>query len=105
MGQEPGRLFSVQLRDLRASVVIEPFHQRRIHLIVSEMHLPLGFSAAGVACGIKSDPSKLDLALFLSDRPASAAGVFTQNQVVGAPVKVSRSRVPTGCRRSASMWL
>ncbi|QDT56670.1 Arginine biosynthesis bifunctional protein ArgJ [Caulifigura coniformis] len=59
------------------------------------MHLPLGFSAAGVACGIKSDPSKLDLALFLSDRPATAAGVFTQNQVVGAPVKVSRSRVPS----------
>jgi glutamate N-acetyltransferase/amino-acid N-acetyltransferase len=63
------------------------------------MHLPLGFSAAGVACGIKSDVTKLDLALFLSDRPASAAGVFTQNQVVGAPVKVSRSRVPTATVR------
>jgi glutamate N-acetyltransferase/amino-acid N-acetyltransferase len=63
------------------------------------MHLPIGFSAAGVACGIKSDPAKLDLALFLSDRPASAAGVFTQNQVVGAPVKVSRSRVPSATVR------
>ena len=63
------------------------------------MHLPLGYSAAGVACGIKSDPTKLDLALFLSDRPAAAAGVFTQNQVVGAPVKVSRSRVPSSTIR------
>jgi glutamate N-acetyltransferase / amino-acid N-acetyltransferase len=63
------------------------------------MHLPLGFHAAGVACGIKSDPTKLDLALFVSDRPAAAAGVFTRNQVVGAPVKVSRSRVPSGTVR------
>ncbi|HVJ87431.1 MAG TPA: bifunctional ornithine acetyltransferase/N-acetylglutamate synthase, partial [Caulifigura sp.] len=64
------------------------------------MHLPLGFSAAGVACGIKSDPTKLDLSLFVSDRPAAAAGVFTQNQVVGAPVKVSRSRVPSATVRA-----
>lgn len=56
--------------------------------------LPLGFQAAGHACGIKADPHKLDLALFVSDTPCSAAGVFTQNLVVGAPVKVSRSRLP-----------
>ncbi len=64
------------------------------------MHLPNGFLAAGVPCGIKSDPTKLDLALFVSDRPATAAGVFTQNQVVGAPVKVSRSRVPSTTARA-----
>ena len=63
------------------------------------MHLPLGFSAAGVACGIKSDPTKLDLSRCVSDRPAAAAGGFTQNQVVGAPVKVSRSRVPSATVR------
>lgn len=57
--------------------------------------LPLGFRAAGHACGIKSDPTKLDLALFVADGPCTAAGVFTQNRVVGAPVKVSRSRVPS----------
>jgi len=55
--------------------------------------LPLGFLTAGHACGIKTDTGKLDLALFVSDRPATSAGVFTQNQVVGAPVKVSRERV------------
>src|SRR4051794_9374087 len=57
--------------------------------------LPLGFLAAGHACGIKSDPTKLDLSLFVADGPCTAAGVFTQNRVVGAPVKVSRSRLPS----------
>jgi glutamate N-acetyltransferase / amino-acid N-acetyltransferase len=47
-----------------------------------------------VHCGIKSDPAKLDLALFVSDAPATAAGVFTTNRVCGAPVKISRARVP-----------
>src|SRR5688572_23739931 len=62
--------------------------------------LPLGFRTAGHACGIKSDPTKLDLALFVSDGPCTAAGVFTQNRVVGAPVKVSRERVPSSTVRA-----
>ncbi len=62
--------------------------------------LPVGFRAAGVACGLKSDPSKLDLALFAVDRPSTAAGVFTANLVCGAPVKVSRSRVPRTTARA-----
>ncbi len=62
--------------------------------------LPLGFRAGGHACGIKADPHKLDLALFVSDTPCAAAGVFTQNLVVGAPVKVSRSRLPRKTARA-----
>ncbi len=62
--------------------------------------LPAGFRAAGVACGIKGAPSKLDLALFVADRPSTAAGVFTSNLVCGAPVKVSRSRVPRSTARA-----
>ncbi|MGC1272759.1 MAG: bifunctional glutamate N-acetyltransferase/amino-acid acetyltransferase ArgJ [Planctomycetaceae bacterium] len=62
--------------------------------------LPLGFRAAGIHCGIKSDLQKLDLSLFASDRPAAAAGVFTQNRVCGAPVVVSRERVPTETARA-----
>ena len=62
--------------------------------------LPAGFRAAGLHCGVKSDPAKHDLALFVSDRPASAAGVFAQNRVVGWPVVVSRERVPTGALRA-----
>jgi glutamate N-acetyltransferase/amino-acid N-acetyltransferase len=56
--------------------------------------LPQGFSAIGIHCGVKPDPQKLDLALYISDRPCAAAGVFTTNLVCGAPVKVSRERLP-----------
>jgi glutamate N-acetyltransferase/amino-acid N-acetyltransferase len=62
--------------------------------------LPAGFTAAGLHCGVKKDPSIFDLCLFSSDRPASLAGVFTQNKVCGAPVKVSRQRVPRGTARA-----
>ena len=65
-----------------------------------ELQLPAGFHSAGLHCGVKSDPSIFDLALFVSDRPASLAGVFTQNRVCGAPVRVSRERVPRGTGRA-----
>ena len=61
---------------------------------MNELILPDGFRAAGHACGIKADPSTLDLALFISDQPCTAVGVFTQNRVVGAPVKLGRERLP-----------
>ncbi|TWT58435.1 Arginine biosynthesis bifunctional protein ArgJ [Thalassoglobus neptunius] len=48
----------------------------------------------GVACGIK-ESGKLDVSVFASERPAVGAGVYTQNQVVGAPVLVSRDRTPS----------
>jgi glutamate N-acetyltransferase/amino-acid N-acetyltransferase len=60
-----------------------------------DLILARGYRFAGVHCGIKPDPSKLDLGLVVSDMPAVAAGVFTQNRVTAAPVKVSRQRVPT----------
>jgi len=53
---------------------------------------PAGFRAAGVACGIKKNGS-LDLALIVSDRPASAAAVFTLNKAQAAPVTVSKARL------------
>jgi glutamate N-acetyltransferase/amino-acid N-acetyltransferase len=62
--------------------------------MTDEVLLPRGFRAAGIHCGVKSDASIRDLSLFVSDQPAALAGVFTQNQVVGAPVTVSRERVP-----------
>src|SRR5262245_27035696 len=59
------------------------------------IRLPEGFVAAAAACGIKRDPSKLDLSLIVSDRPAAAAGVFTQNRVAAAPVRLCQQRVPS----------
>jgi len=58
-----------------------------------------GYRYAGVHCGIRPDPERLDLALVVSDTPAAAAGVFTQNRVVAAPVRVCRERLPRGDAR------
>jgi glutamate N-acetyltransferase/amino-acid N-acetyltransferase len=54
-----------------------------------------GFRAAGISCGIKPSGA-LDLALIVSDRPASAAAVFTRNRFPGAPVIVSRQHLRRG---------
>jgi glutamate N-acetyltransferase/amino-acid N-acetyltransferase len=57
-----------------------------------------GFRFAGVRCGIKRRGP--DLALLVSDRPAAAAGVFTQSTVPSAPVVVSRARLRAGRARA-----
>lgn len=59
---------------------------------------PLGFRAAGVAAGIK--PGRPDLALVVADGPCAAAGVFTTNVVVAAPVIVSRAHLAGGRARA-----
>ena len=59
-----------------------------------------GWRAAGVACGIKKNGA-LDLALLVSDRPASCAGVFTTNRFQAAPVLYDREAIladPRGVR-------
>ncbi len=56
--------------------------------------LPLGFRVAGVHCGLKRNPQKEDLTLLVSDQPAAAAGVYTQNLVFAAPVAYDRARTP-----------
>jgi glutamate N-acetyltransferase / amino-acid N-acetyltransferase len=53
--------------------------------------LPVGFFYSAMACGLKREG--LDLALLISDRPASAAAVFTKNLVCAAPVKLSRKHL------------
>src|SRR5438046_3741640 len=58
-------------------------------------NLARGYRYAGVHCGIRPDPNRLDLALVVSDRPAAAAGVFTQNRVCAAPVHLCRERLPS----------
>jgi glutamate N-acetyltransferase/amino-acid N-acetyltransferase len=57
--------------------------------------LPAGFRFAGVHCGIKQDARREDLTLIAADRPAVAAGVYTQNLVYAAPVAVDRPRTPS----------
>ncbi|KGR77537.1 bifunctional ornithine acetyltransferase/N-acetylglutamate synthase [Ureibacillus manganicus] len=52
---------------------------------------PKGFKAAGIHCGIKH--KKKDLAILVSEVPASVAGVFTTNAVQAAPLKVTKETV------------
>jgi len=61
--------------------------------------LPMGFRAAGLAAGIKRSGAP-DLALIVSDSPASAAGLFTTNQVQAAPVQLDRERIRRGRARA-----
>lgn len=55
---------------------------------------PFGYRASGIHCGLK--PGKPDLALVVSDLPASAAGTFTTNKMRSAPVILSESRLSSG---------
>ena len=55
-----------------------------------------GFSANGVHCGIRKNRTKRDLALIFSEKPASAAAVYTQNLVKGAPLTVTKSNIADG---------
>ena len=56
---------------------------------------PQGFSAGGIAAGIKQS-GKSDLALIVSDVPAIAAAVFTNNQFKAAPILVSQQQIKSG---------
>jgi len=71
---------------------------------------PLGFTAAGVFCGVKkgsvpdgndapSPSQKKDLALILSDCDCVAAAVYTKNQVKAAPIYISQQHLADGGAR------
>lgn len=57
---------------------------------------PLGFTAAGVHCGIKPNNPKKDLALIYSRVPCKAAAVYTTNKVKGAPITVTKAHLENG---------
>ncbi len=58
-----------------------------------------GFRAAGIVAGIKPSGRK-DLALVLSDEPATGAAVYTTNKVQGAPIGVCRQHLADGRARA-----
>lgn len=53
------------------------------------MNLPLGYRYSATYAGIRTQPRD-DLALIVTGVPAAAAGVFTENRVQAAPVKLCR---------------
>ena len=58
------------------------------------MKVPLGFSMSGVHAGIKQDKTREDISLIKAESACTAAGVYTQNKVVAAPVILDRQRTP-----------
>jgi len=60
-------------------------------LISSGVTAPKGFRASGIHCGIKY--KNKDLALIYSSVPCLACGVFTQNKVKAAPLKVTETHI------------
>ena len=54
-----------------------------------------GYRFGGVACGLKQS-GKRDVGLIVSERPATAVGVFTTNRVKAAPVVVGQKRLAKG---------
>lgn len=60
---------------------------------------PKGFTAAGVACGIKKN-NKKDLAIVCSDDTAVASAVFTTNLVKGHSLQLSMENIKNGYARA-----
>ncbi|NCC26531.1 MAG: bifunctional ornithine acetyltransferase/N-acetylglutamate synthase, partial [Deltaproteobacteria bacterium] len=60
---------------------------------------PQGFSFAALAAGFRYQVRN-DLALVLSDRPATAAGMFTTNRFQAAPILACRENLACGTARA-----
>jgi glutamate N-acetyltransferase/amino-acid N-acetyltransferase len=78
--------------------------KKEFKVIPGTITAPRGFRSAGVFCDIKrlgtgkgsNKGRKRDLAILVSDVPATVTGLFTTNQVCAAPVKLSAARVQSG---------
>ena len=66
--------------------------------------LPQGFAWSAVRAGIKAS-GKLDLAVAVAPQGANAAVMFTQNQVVAAPITVGRRHISATGGREVSFDL
>ena len=63
---------------------------------------PAGYRASGLHCGIKAN-GKPDLSLIVSDRPASAAGLFTINLAKAAPVYLCQDHLASSGGRALAV--
>jgi len=61
---------------------------------------PKGFVAGGIHCGIRKNHTKKDLAIIFSEKECTAAAVYTQNKVFGAPITVTRRNIKGGKARA-----
>ena len=67
---------------------------------------PQGFTAAGIACGIKdSGDADLSLVATADGQPVAAAAVFTQNKMTAAPVVTTNAHLTLTGGRAAAVVL
>ena len=73
----------------------------KFEMIPGGVTAALGFTAAGIHCGVKSqNPAKKDVALVVSDQDCAAAAVYTKNQVKAAPLHITREHLKNGRARA-----
>jgi glutamate N-acetyltransferase/amino-acid N-acetyltransferase len=80
-------IINPQFREWRQFEVKE----KNMKVIDGGVTAALGFTAAGVQCGIKA--GKKDLCLVVSECPTTAAGMFTTNQLTAAPVLFDKAQL------------
>ena len=71
-----------------------------LHAPIPDSAFPKGYLLNGIHAGVKKKPEVLDLAVILSQRPASAAACFTRNAFKAAPVIVSQQVLQEGGGRA-----
>ncbi|MDE5899158.1 MAG: bifunctional glutamate N-acetyltransferase/amino-acid acetyltransferase ArgJ, partial [Treponemataceae bacterium] len=70
--------------------------QSELEFIDGGVTAPAGFTANGILCKIKERRTENDVALIFSERPCSAAGLFTQNRVQAECVKLTKRNIADG---------
>ncbi|MFA6857432.1 MAG: bifunctional glutamate N-acetyltransferase/amino-acid acetyltransferase ArgJ [Treponema sp.] len=72
-----------------------------IRFVEGGVTAPAGFTANGILCHIKENRSTNDTALIFSEKPCTAAGVFTQNRVQAESVKLTKKHIADGRMQAA----
>ncbi|HEY3876845.1 MAG TPA: bifunctional glutamate N-acetyltransferase/amino-acid acetyltransferase ArgJ [Candidatus Kapabacteria bacterium] len=80
--------------EMKEEEIVNPAINECFTLIEGGITAPKGFNAAGIYCGIRK--VKKDIALIVSEVPATTAAVFTLNKVVAAPLVVDKELFASG---------
>ncbi len=67
-----------------------------IKTIPGNIIAPKGFKTGSVHCGLKRNKRNHDIGIIFSEQPCKTAALFTKNQIVAAPIKLSRNVVKNG---------
>ncbi|KAF7437384.1 hypothetical protein PC9H_004223 [Pleurotus ostreatus] len=75
------------------------------HVELPSSSFPKGYLLTGVHCGIKKNPSVMDLGIIIStsEKPTSAAACFTRNAFKAAPVIVSDDILKQNAGRASAI--